>query len=122
MAMRRRADTQNRVQGLFSGEVVLNLLVASLTLLFEGIWVVGRYRSDGWKTAYVVELVAASILWVIWLCESHDAGDVQAKLMPAAASAYSAASEHMRSICTDYEALLVAAKMAGTDDVSIGEL
>ena len=61
---------QNRIKGLFSGEVVWNLVVASLTWLFEGAWAVWRYRSDGWDTAYVVELVAASMLWVLWLGES----------------------------------------------------
>jgi hypothetical protein len=42
------------------------------------------------------------------------------ELIPAAASAYSAASGHMRVICSDYDQLLAAAKMAGNDDASIG--
>jgi hypothetical protein len=54
---------------LFSGEVVLNLLVASLTLVFEGVWALERSRADGWSTGYAVELVAASMLWVLWLGE-----------------------------------------------------
>lgn len=58
---------QDRKAGTYRPIIALNIATASLTIIYELIWLPGRFILRGQLTSLVTEAAITTILWALWI-------------------------------------------------------